>query len=432
VRTLTVAIALLLTFPLAAKTSKIRKKDRPVKDSYIVVLKEENRGNVRQVAHELAKRYGGLIVATWEDALRGFAITTNEAGALAVAEDPRVFSVAEDSWAIESQFCIKHCAPVSQTSSRCNNGKVPWQVDRIDQANLPLNNYYENCATSGQNVRIYIIDSGVDDHSEFKDKNGNPRLQSGWSYFGGPTTDCNGHGTANASLAAGLGAGVAKSADIVPVRVSSCTTNPSETTVITGINWVIQDHVSGPAVASISLTFGGDADIDNAVNNLIADGVVVVVSAGNANSNACGLSPARVPNAITVGATTKTDAKSSYSNYGSCVTLFAPGDGVGAASYGHFNDLDCSPGLSGTSRAAPLVAGVAAIAYGAYYDDGYTPAMIKNLLVNRAARKVTGAPSGTTNRLLQATVFDCTYPVCAIICTDPRCTNDPTCPPPDR
>jgi subtilisin family serine protease len=233
---------------------------------------------------------------------------------------------------------------------------------------------------------------------------------------------------------AGLDSGAAKNADIVPVRVMKSSGETTAETTTAGVNWVIEHHTTGAAVANISLNFNGNTMLDAAVNNLVSDGVIVVVSAGNGNGNACNGSPARASSAIVVAATTKTDAKASYrySNYGSCVTLFAPGDAVGGAAYGQFTQLDCSPGLNGTSMAAPLAAGVALIAFALYDDDGYTPAMIKNLLVNRAVNRVTGVPSGTTTKLLQSSVLDCEFVVCSVACSDPRCSGDVVCPPPDH
>ncbi|HET8796518.1 MAG TPA: S8 family serine peptidase [Thermoanaerobaculia bacterium] len=426
-----VAFVLSIAIPAVAGGKQIIRKQRPVQNSYIVLLKDDYKGNCKGVAHQLARRHAGMVLDTWEHALLGFAVAVDEAGAQAIAEDPRVLSVQEDAYAEPAQFCIAACAPYTQTISRCNDARVPWQLDRIDQPDLPLNGYYENTSRNARNVDIYIIDSGVSPHSEFEDDNGNSRLKAGYSFWGGPTTDADGHGTRVAGMAAGKTSGVAKGADIIPVRVGNATTYPTETSTIAGINWIIQNHDSSPAVANISLIFGGSSSLDSAANNLVADGVIVVAAAGNANSDSCRYSPGRAASVITVGATTKTDAKASYSNHGSCIALYAPGEGVGGAIHDQYQWLNCSPGWGGTSMASPLVAGVAALAYGVYYNNGYTPTMIRNVLTNHAVRKVTGVPSGTT-RLLQSSVTDWESAMCALPCTDPRCIGRSPCPSPDR
>lgn len=429
----TLVVLLCLAAPLSAKQDRVRKKARPVKDSYLVLLNDGVRGNVKQVAHDLTRRHGGTVKLVWEDAVRGFSMTADATTAASIAEDPRVVEVAEDEYAELEQFCITHCAAVTELRSACNDARVPWQMDRIDQSSLPLNGRYENCRQTGTNAIAYIIDSGVSPHGEFLDKNGNSRLKEGWAVSGGPTLDQRGHGTAVASFLGGLDSGAAKNVDLIPVRVEKSDGSTTVETTTAGVNWVAQHHVGGAAVANISLNFNGDATLDTAVNNLVNDGVIVVVSAGNSNRDGCGGSPARAANAIVVGATTKTDAKASFSNYGPCVSLFAPGEAVGGAAYGQFTQLDCSPGLSGTSNAAPLVAGVAIIAYALYDGDGYTPAMIKNLLINRSVKnRLTGVPSGTPNRLLQSAVLDCEFTVCSVACSDPRCAGAPECPAPDK
>lgn len=426
-------VVLCLAAPATAKPDKVRRKARPVQDSYLVLLNDGVRGNVRNVAHDLTRNHGGKIKLIWEDAVRGFSMIADANAAAAIADDPRVIEVAEDEYAELDQFCVRACAPLSEVRSRCNDAHVPWQIDRIDQPSLPLTGYYENCAATATNAVAYIIDSGVSPHGEFLDKNGNTRLKDGWAVSGGPTTDPIGHGTAVASFAAGLDSGVAKNADIIPVRVMKSDGNTTVETTTAGVNWVVQHHTDTAAVANISINFGSDTTLDTAVNNLVADGVIVVVSAGNSNRDGCGGSPARASSAIVVGATTKTDARWSSSNYGPCVTLFAPGEKVGGAAYGQFTQLDCSPGLTGTSFAAPLTAGVALIAYAKYDGDGYTPAMIRNLLINHSEKnELSGIPTGTPNRLLQSNVVECDYTVCAIACTDPRCANSSSCPPPDH
>jgi peptidase inhibitor I9 len=166
------AVVLCLASPVFAKHGEVTKKSRPVKDSYLVLLNDGLRGSVKEVANDLTRRHGGKVKEVWEDAVRGFSMIASEKSAAAIAEDPRVIEVEEDEYAEADQFCVTHCAAVTQLSSRCNDGKVPWQMDRIDQTNLPLNGRYENCRQTGTNAVAYIIDSGVSPHGELLDKTG--------------------------------------------------------------------------------------------------------------------------------------------------------------------------------------------------------------------------------------------------------------------
>jgi hypothetical protein len=424
-RKIVIVVAVVCSFAgtLLAGSGKIEKKAKPIRNSYLVMLDDAMRPNVRGVAHELTGRHGGRVKEIWTDALRGFYAEMSEASAEAMARDPRVLVVEEDEAGTFDGWCTTHCFP-TQTSSHCANGQVGWQLDRIDQPSLPLNGKFEHCVTLGEGVKVYVIDSGIKPHEDFTDSNGNTRISGGISYIndGLGTSDCYGHGTTVASFAVGRYSGAAKAATVVPVRVGGCTANSvlPVGSIVTAVNWVAADHTSGPAVANMSLSFAASSNLDTAVNNLVNDGVFFTNSAGNANVNGCSYSPARATNAFTVGATTNTDAKWSSSNYGSCVQMFAPGAGVGGAHFGQYAYYDCSPGWSGTSQAAPLVAGVAAVAYGALYDNGYNPSMIRTLLINSARTNIlTGIPTGTPNRLLQSKVLDsseCPAPLCVVWC----------------
>ena len=232
----------------------------------------------------------------------------------------------------------------------------PWGVDRLDQRDLPASGTYTT-AGSGAGVTAYVIDSGVkSSHAEFAG-----RISSGYSNVsdGLGSNDCNGHGTHVAGTLGGTMFGVAKGVRIVPVRVFTCVGQTSDSSLIDGINWVVGDHVSGqPAVANMSLGGVGSSTVDSAVQAMIADGITVVVAAGNDGRNACLYSPARVSAAITVGATDPDDSIAPYSNYGTCNDIFAPGTEVRSA--GITVDDPCRV-ASGTSMAAPHVAGAAAL-----------------------------------------------------------------------
>jgi subtilisin family serine protease len=263
-----------------------------------------------------------------------------------------------------------------------------WGLDRIDQVNLGLNATYSYTST-GAAVDAYVIDTGIlDSHIEFTG-----RMKSGYSAIsdGRGTTDCNGHGTHVAGTTGGTNYGVAKAVSLVPVRVLGCNGSGSNSGVIAGINWAISNHASGvKAVANMSLGGGASSAMDTAVNNLINDGVIVVVAAGNSRQDACKSSPARVPAAITVAASEMSDAFASFSNRGKCVDIIAPGVGITSSWIG---SNTATAAISGTSMASPHVAGAVARALSVERSASA-------VLADASANKVTGVPRGTPNKLL--------------------------------
>lgn len=276
---------------------------------------------------------------------------------------------------------------------------APWHLDRLDQAALPLNNTYTfQDAERGQGVRVYVVDTGVSiTHNEFTG-----RIPTGYSAIGATTdyNDCNGHGTHVAALAAGTVTGAAKLAEIIPVRVLGCDGSGSLLGVLQGLDWIADNTFVGqPAVVNMSL--GGDVNsfLDNAVASLSAQGLVFVVAAGNSAANACNVSPARVPAAITVAASTQTDGWATYSNSGSCVDVIAPGSDLLSAWIGNNNTGAIS---SGTSMAAGVVSGIVAtqMSYG-----HQTPLALSQALVNRGRSSViSSVPAGTANVLVSNSV----------------------------
>jgi len=267
-----------------------------------------------------------------------------------------------------------------------------WGLDRIDQNLLPLNNQY-SYVTTGTGVDAYVFDTGIlGSHQEF-----GTRVLAGFTSISDSigTTDCHGHGTHVAGTIGGSEYGVAKLVSLIPVRVLGCNGSGSISGIISGINWAIGHHVNAKAaVANFSLGGGVSKSLDSAVNNLIKDGVSVVVAAGNERANACNSSPARVPNAITVAASDSTDKLANFSNFGKCVDIIAPGVSITSAWISSIKcSANCLNTINGTSMASPHVAGVVARLLSA-------GAAANSVLTSATTGRFTSLPSGTPNQLL--------------------------------
>ena len=273
----------------------------------------------------------------------------------------------------------------------------PWGVDRSDQVSLPLDGAYTDRST-GSGVTAYIIDTGITPHTDYSG-----RLATGRNFMpnesSSATDDCNGHGTHVAGTVGGTTYGLAKDVRLVPVRVFSCSGSTSTSTIVSAINWVIGDHTTGPAVANMSLGGGASSSLDAATASLVDDGVITVVAAGNSNNNACYYSPAREPSAITIGATTSSDARASFSNYGSCLDMFAPGQSITSTWISSASPSNATNTISGTSMAAPHVAGAAAVLWGEDTTASATT-VTSTLLASRTVGKVTNAGASSPNHLL--------------------------------
>jgi subtilisin family serine protease len=316
-------------------------------------------------AADRAARLGGRIEHVYSAAMRGYAVRLPSALAARLSTLPGVVDVEADS---------------TFTLDSTQNGP-DWGLDRIDQKALPLSKTYSSTAT-GVGVTAYIIDTGIEfAHSDF-----GGRAVSGFDAVdGGSADDCNGHGTHVAGTVGGTIYGVAKAVNLVAVRVLDCSGSGSTSGVIAGIDWVTANHVS-PAVANMSLGGGVSTALDNAVSASIASGVTYSIAAGNGNAygipqDACKSSPARVTTALTVAATDSKDAPASWSNYGSCVDLFAPGVNIASDWY---TTTTATNTISGTSMATPHVTGVAALYLQTH--PAATPAMVSTAL-NAAASK---------------------------------------------
>ena len=286
--------------------------------------------------------------------------------------------------------------PDRRVSVGTTQSDAPWGLDRIDQSSLPLNGTF-TYDSDGTGVTAYVVDTGVrGTHQDF-----GGRVDSGWNGTtdaGNGDSDCNGHGTHVAGTVAGTTYGVAKKATIVPVRVLECSGSGYNSTIISGINWIISNHSAGvPAVINMSLGSSGDSSVDTAVASAVADGIVTVVAAGNDNADACGYSPARAPSAITVGALTKTDEKASYSNHGSCLDIWAPGSEILSADYSADTG---GRTLNGTSMASPHVAGAAArlLSFNNSLTVDEVTRILTALTVDAGGRNLLQSPlySGTT------------------------------------
>lgn len=369
-----------------AKKDKLRKSANKIENSYIVVLDDEVVGErglmsiAPYIASELATSHRGRITNVYQHALNGFAVNMSEADAEALSQDFRVKFVEEDSI-------------VTADATQSN---PPWGLDRIDQRNRPLNAIYTFNWT-GSGVRVYVIDTGIRTaHTQF-----GGRAANNFDAFGGNGQDCNGHGTHVAGTVGGSTYGVAKNALLRGVRVLNCSGSGSNSGVIAGVDWVRLNHIA-PAVANMSLGGGISSALDTAVNNLHNANVTIAVAAGNSNgANACNFSPARAANAITVGSTTTTDARSSFSNIGTCLDIFAPGSGILSA---WWTSNTATATLSGTSMASPHVAGAAALYKQA--NPSASSTTIRNALVNNATTNViTNAGTGSPNRLLYTLFF---------------------------
>jgi subtilisin family serine protease len=342
---------------------------------YIVVF-QPNTVDALSVSASLEQRHQIRAVRyRYERAIQGFAADLTPGQVQGLAADPRVQYMEPDG---------------VMTITATQNNPPSWGLDRIDQRNLPLSMSY-TYPTTAPAVHLYGIDTGIlYGHADF-----GGRATAGFDAISPPNgaVDCNGHGTHTASTAAGTTYGVAKGMAIVGVRVLNCSGSGTTSGVIAGVDWVRINAIK-PAVANMSLGGGLSTALNNAVANAIASGVVFSVSAGNNNGNACNQSPAATPTALTIGSTTITDARSSFSNFGTCLDLFAPGSNIRAAYIPSGSAV-----LSGTSMSAPHVAGVVGLYL--QQNPNATPAQVATALINNATTGVVTSPgTGSPNRLL--------------------------------
>jgi subtilisin family serine protease len=347
-------------------------------DRYIVVFNDDV-SNPSALSDDLARAAGATIHFRYTSALKGFAATIPAASLEGIQRNPNVDYVEADGIATVSGSGLDNTAT--------------WGLDRIDDRNGIDGSYEWN--QDGGNVHAYIIDTGIrTTHTQF-----GGRAVWGADFIDGTNVDCHGHGTHVAGTVGGSEYGVAKATSLVAVRVLNCQGSGSWSQVIAGIDWVKNNAIK-PAVANMSLGGGAISSVNQAVTNAVNSGVVFAVAAGNENTDACTRSPASTPNALTVGATGSNDARASFSNYGTCVDVFAPGVSITSST----NTSDISTGTwSGTSMASPHVAGVAALMLSE--TPGATPAQVASgMLGGATAGKVTSAGTGSPNLLLYSLV----------------------------
>jgi subtilisin family serine protease len=361
------------TYPFSAS--------KPIAGRYIVTFKPAV-ADPRGEAVGLVSAHGGQLLHSYSHAIKGFAATLPDAAVQALSRNPNVERIEQD-------------ATVSLQQVASPQNQATWGIDRIDQADLPLDTQYRFSQT-GAGVYAFIIDTGLRaDHAEFTG-----RTLPGYGAIadGRGTTDCNGHGTHVSGTVAGTTWGVAKAATVVPVRVLDCSGSGAWSGVIAGIDWAASSPLR-PAVANLSLGGSASASIDAAVAGAVAKGVTMVVAAGNNGLDACQYSPAREPSAITVGATSNNDYRAYFSNTGKCVDLFAPGYNITSAWY---TGTTATNTISGTSMAAPHVAGVAALVL--QLNPTASPAAVTSAILsgatpNHVINSGTGSPTLLLNSM---------------------------------
>lgn len=382
-RRVAAALVLALGIALVGAVAPAASASSGARHDYIVVLKSSANGRSAAVAADHASRYGAQVRFVYSHALNGYAASIPDANLAALRTDASVDFVEADG---------------TVSIDTTQNNPPSWGLDRIDQVNLPLSNSYTYTNT-GAGVRAYIIDTGIfTAHNNF-----GGRATSGFDAIdGGTADDCHGHGTHVAGTTGGSTYGVAKGVSLIAVRVLDCGGSGTYAQVIAGVDWVTGDHDPGePAVANMSLGGSANNALDTAIRNSITDGTAYSIAAGNGDAfgnplNACTVSPARVKEAMTNGASDITDKAATFSNFGRCIDWYAPGVNITSSWIGSPN---ASNTISGTSMATPHTTGVAALYLQTH--PAVTPAQLRTALFALTTKnKITGAGNTRNNDLL--------------------------------
>ena len=367
------------------KLVKFQRSQQPVANQYIVVLNEDFVGRSAEApvvdaeAQFLSSLYGGRVRRVYSNSLKGFSTTMTPAEAETMSRDERVMFVEEDT-------------EISVATTQTN---VAWHLDRVDQRNLPMDSNY-NYGPTGSGAHVYVLDTGIRaTHEEF---GGRASVAYDVINDGQNGNDCHGHGTHVAGIVGGVTYGVAKNVSLHAVRVLPCTGNGTVSDLMYGIEWVVANRIN-PAIANISITAAGPSSaLETQIANATTSGILFTVAAGNNAYDACFFTPARTPAAITVGASYQEDARAPFSTFGTCVDIFAPGFEVLSAGTGSDSATRV---MSGTSMAAPMVAGIAAIYRGA--NPSANAGTASQAVLNAATSGILGNVGvGSPNKLLFA------------------------------
>ena len=340
---------------------------------YIVVFRSDIADPIGKADEKIA-RHAARARFRYDAAIKGFAATLSPAAVTMLRSDPDVAYIEQDA----------------RVSVQTTQSGATWGIDRIDQRNRPLSGTYTYTST-GSGATAYIIDTGIlTSHSQF-----GGRAAVAYDATGGNGIDCNGHGTHVAGTVGGSTYGVAKGVSLRAVRVLDCNGSGTNSNVIAGMNWVASHHVAR-SVANMSLGGGYSSAVNSAATSLVNSGVFLAVASGNSGADACNYSPASAPGTITVNASDINDARATFSNYGGCTDVYAPGVNITSAWIGSTTATNT---ISGTSMATPHVTGVGAL-YKATYGDAAASTVISWITSNATANVISGNPSGTPNRLL--------------------------------